>query len=87
MTIDVTYIVESYVYGTKDEDIRKMVMNKFGIILVVTAGLLTVASCQTVSHQEAPSPTIEEVKAKLHLGQPLTDADKKVLADIYNKSN
>jgi len=49
--------------------------------------MLTVASCQTVSKQKAPLPTVEEVKAKMHLGQPLTEADKKVLADMYNKSN
>ena len=62
-------------------------MGKLGITLVATVGMLTVASCQTVSHQETPPPTVEEVKAKMHLGQPLTEADKKVLADMYNKSN
>ena len=64
-----------------------MAMSKLRIILVATVGMLTVASCQTVSQQEAPLPTVEEVKQKMHLGQPLTEADKKVLADIYNKSN
>jgi len=64
-----------------------MAMSKLKIILVATVGMLTVASCQTVSQQKAPLPTVEEVKAKMHLGQPLTEADKKVLADMYNKSN
>lgn len=59
-------------------------MRRCKIVIAVTVGMLMLTSCQTTSRQEAPLPTFEEVKEKMHLGEPLTDADKKVLAEYYN---
>lgn len=41
-------------------------------------------SRQPVSHRQPTLP--KEIKDKMHLGEPLTDAEKKVLADFYNKN-
>ncbi|CCQ72415.1 exported protein of unknown function [Magnetospira sp. QH-2] len=54
-------------------------------IKFTTGGSQSVDSQQTTGQQASGMPTIEDVKEKMHLGQPLTAADRKVLADYYNK--
>ena len=61
-----------------------MLRNSF--VVAVAIGMLAFTHSQTAYGEEQPLPTIEEVKEKMHLGEPLTDADKKVLADFYNQN-